>query len=88
MHLFIPEWTTISAEANMHLPSRGSMIVLMFFVVACYVIFWWVAGFYTPEKATFRDWSELIAAIAIVMCVLGYFIVKRLSHASLDHKQT
>ena len=72
----------------MHLPSRGSMIVLIFFVVACYVILWWVAGVYTPENATFRDWYELIAAIAIVVCVLGYFIIKRLSHVPLEHEQT
>jgi hypothetical protein len=67
---------------HMRLPSRGSMIVLIFFVVACYTILWWIAGFYTSESATFRDWYELIAAIAIVVCVLGYFVIKRLSHVS------
>ena len=56
------------------------MILLLFFVVACSILLSWIAGFYSPESATFRDWCELIAAIAIVVCVLGYFVIKRLSH--------
>jgi len=61
----------------MRLPSRISMIMLLFFIVACSILLSWIAGFYTPGNATFRDWYQLIAAIVIVACVLGYFIIKR-----------
>ncbi len=56
---------------------RTSIIILIFFVVACSILLSWIAGFYTPENATFRDWYELIAAIVVVACVLGYLIIKR-----------
>jgi len=61
----------------MGLPSRTTVIILIFFFVACSILLGWIAGFYTPENATFRDWYQLAAAIVTVACVLGYFIIKR-----------
>ena len=65
----------------MQLPSRASVILLLFFLIACSILLSWIAGFYTPENATLRDWSQLIAAIATVAFVLGYYIIKRFRRA-------
>jgi hypothetical protein len=68
----------------MNLPSRTTVIVLIFFLAACSLLVGWIFGFYTPENATFRDWYELIASISVVVFVLAYSAVKRFKRSSVS----
>ncbi len=68
----------------MNLPSRTTVVVLLFFLVACSILASWVFGFYTPENATFRDWYELIASIGFVVFALVYFALKRFRGPSVS----
>ena len=59
------------------LPSRTSMLILLYFILACYIILSWIAGLRTSENASTRERLEPIASIIIVAFVLRYFILKR-----------
>jgi hypothetical protein len=51
----------------MHLPPRNILMILLFFLAACWILIGWLTGFYTVESATLREWGELIASIFVVV---------------------